>query len=142
MFRNAAVYLINDHVYYTKDPEFTSMMGRCFMHICTGWAPSVHDTKNQTNRIMTLSTVQFITYLDSFHGADHQNSLHHPGSKPTQQASGAVQSTGLVLRMVTEELKHPKPKENKSSREIREKVNGRVSKTAAGVDDDFCEYRH
>lgn len=50
-----------------------------------------------------------VTHLDCFHWADHQNSLHDPGSKPTQQAFGAVQSTGLILGVVTEELKHPKP---------------------------------
>lgn len=67
--------------------------------------------KNQTNQIRNLTTDQSVTYFDSFHGTDHQNSLHHPGSKPTQQASGAVQSTGLILCTIAEELEHPKPEE-------------------------------
>lgn len=49
------------------------------------------------------------TYLDGLHGTDHQDSFHHPGTEATQQASGAVQSTRLILGMVAEELKHTKP---------------------------------
>ncbi len=64
-----------------------------------------------------------VTYLDGFHGTDHQNSLHHPGSEPTHQASGAVQPTGLILCMVAEELKHPKPEEqNRASSELWDKL--------------------
>lgn len=70
-----------------------------------------------------MTTDQLVIYLNSFHGTDHQNSLNHPGSKPTQQASGAVQSTGLVLCTVAEELKHPKPEEqNRASRELCEEL--------------------
>lgn len=58
---------------------------------------------------INLTTVQCVTYLDSFHGTDHQNSLHYTSTKPTQQAPTAVKSAGLILCMVAEELKHPKP---------------------------------
>lgn len=57
------------------------------------------------------------TYLDGLHGTDHQDSFHHPGTKSTQQASGAVQSTRLILGMVAEELKHTKPEEKDSRAE-------------------------
>lgn len=53
-------------------------------------------------------------YLDGLHGTDHQNSFHHPGTEPAQQASGAVQSTRLIPGTVTEELKHTKPEEEES----------------------------
>lgn len=40
--------------FFIKDPKFTSMMGRCFVHICVGCAPALHYTKNQTDPMMTL----------------------------------------------------------------------------------------
>lgn len=52
--------------------------------------------------------------LDSFHRTHHQNGLHHPGTKPTQQAPGAVQAAGLVLCAVAEIFKHSKPEEGES----------------------------
>ena len=64
--------------------------------------------------IINLTTDQSVTYLDSFHGTDHQNSLHDAGSEPTQQAFGAVQSTRLISRTVAEELKHPKPERERA----------------------------
>lgn len=88
-----------------------------------GWTLSVHDIRN-------LTTDQLVTYLDGFHGTDHQNSLHYPGSKPTEQAFGAVQSTGLIPCTVAEELKHPKPEEqNRASGELWE-IFGLVTETS------------
>lgn len=52
---------------------------------------------------------QVVTYLNSFHGTHHKNSLQDAGSEPTQQALGAVQATVLIPRTVAEELKHPEP---------------------------------
>lgn len=93
------------------------------MYIQSGCAPTVLDTKTQANKITNLTTDQLVTYLDSFHGTDHQNSLHYPGAKPTQQAFGALKSTGLILCMVAEELKHPKPEEgNRASKELWDKL--------------------
>lgn len=54
------------------------------------------------------------TYLDGLHGTHHQNSFHHPGTEPAQQAFGAVQSARLILGAVAEELKHTKPEGSES----------------------------
>lgn len=52
------------------------------------------------------------THLHRFHGTNHHDGLHHPRAEATQQTPGAVQSTRLVLRFVTEELKDPEPSGN------------------------------
>lgn len=91
-----------------------------------GWLHThcVHDTKAEANTITNLTADQLGTYLDSFHGTDHQNSLHYPSAKPTEQAPGAVQSSRLILCMVAEELKHSKPEEgNRGSGELWDRFN-------------------
>lgn len=85
----------------------------------------VHDTKAEVDSIRHLTADQLGPYLDSFHGTDHQHSLHYPSAKPTEQAPGAVQSSRLILCMVAEELKHSKPEGgNRGSGELWDGFNG------------------
>lgn len=50
-------------------------------------------------------------YLNSFHWTNNQNGLQHPGAQSTQHTSGAVQTTRLILCMITEEFKDSEPEE-------------------------------
>lgn len=106
--------LISDRPTRQNHCEFTQYLEQKFRAQFAGG-----DIKRESNhKILNLTTDQLVTYLDGFHGADHQHGLQDAGAEPTQQASGAVQAAGLVPDVVAEELKHPEPEERRLKKDV------------------------